>query len=177
MINTSIKLELQNKKNLQSFFFIFFFLTVSRLIPHEPNFTPVLSISILGFLFSKILSFKVLIVLGSMFFSDLIIGTHDFITYVYFSLMILIIISNSKNYIYMTLLGPLIFFIITNFGVWLSSVYYTKNIDGLIECFYMAIPFFKNTILSTFFYCILNLLTKNFYQIQKKYKFNFFFKN
>ncbi len=168
MTNTPIKLELQNKKNLQSFFFIFLFLTISRLIPHEPNFTPILSISILGYLFSKILWLKVLMVLGTMFFSDLIIGTHDFIIYVYFSLMILIIISNSKNYIYMIVLGPLIFFIITNFGVWLSSTYYTKNIDGLIECFYMAIPFFKNTILSTFFYCILILLTKNFYQIQKK---------
>ena len=168
MTNTSIKLELQNKKNLQSFFFIFFFLTVSRLIPHEPNFTPVLSISILGFLFSTNLWFKVLMVLGSMFFSDIIIGTHDFIIYVYFSLMLLIIISNSKNYIYMMFLGPLIFFIITNFGVWLHSSYYTKNIDGLTQCFYMAIPFFKNTILSTFFYCILILLTKNFYQIQKK---------
>jgi hypothetical protein len=164
----SIKPELQKKKNLQSFFFIFLFLTISRLIPHEPNFTPILSISILGYLFSKILLLKVLIVLGSMFFSDLIIGVHDFIIYVYFSLMLLIIISNNKNYIYMIFLGPLIFFIITNFGVWLSSAYYTKNIDGLIECFYMAIPFFKNTILSTFFYCILILLTKNFYQIQKK---------
>jgi hypothetical protein len=163
-----IKLELQNKKNLQSIFFIFFFLTISRLIPHEPNFTPILSISILGYLFSKILWLKVLIVLGSMFFSDLIIGVHDFIIYVYFSLVLLIVISNSKNYIYMIFLGPLIFFIVTNFGVWLSSTYYTKNIEGLIECFYMAIPFFKNTILSTFFYCILILLTKNFYQIQKK---------
>ena len=163
-----IKLEFQNKKNLQSFFFIFFFLTISRLIPHEPNFTPILSLSILGFLFSTILSVKLLIVLGSMFFSDLIIGTHDFILYVYFSLIILIIFSNSKNYIYMIFFGPLIFFIITNFGVWLNSSYYTKNINGLIECFYMAIPFFKNTILSTFFYCILILLTKNFYQIQKK---------
>ena len=159
------KLEFQNKKNLQSFFFIFFFLTISRLIPHEPNFTPILSISILGFLFSTILSVKVLIVLGSMFFSDLIIGTHDFMIYVYFSLILLIIFSNSKNYIYMMFFGPLIFFIITNFGVWLNSWYYTKNINGLIECFYMAIPFFKNTILSTFFYCILILLTKNFYQI------------
>ena len=168
MTNTSIKLELQNKKNLQSFFFIFLFLTVSRLIPHEPNFTPVLSISILGFLFSTNLWFKVLMVLGSMFFSDLIIGTHDFIIYVYFSLMILIVISNSKNYIYMMFVGPLIFFIITNFGVWLHSSYYTKSINGLTQCFYMAIPFFKNTILSTFFYCILILLTKNFYQIQKK---------
>ena len=162
------KLEFQNKKNLQSFFFIFLFLTISRLIPHEPNFTPILSISILGFLFSTILSVKVLIVLGSMFFSDLIIGTHDFMIYVYFSLTLLIIFSNSKNYIYMMFFGPLIFFIITNFGVWLYSSYYTKNINGLIECFYMAIPFFKNTILSTFFYCILILLTKNFYQIQKK---------
>ena len=168
MTNMPVKLEIINKKNLQSFFFIFIFLTVSRLIPHEPNFTPILSMSILSFLFSINLWFKVLMVLGSMFFSDLIIGTHDFIIYVYFSLTVLIIISNSKNYIYMMFFGPLIFFIITNFGVWLHSSYYTKNIDGLTQCFYMAIPFFKNTILSTFFYCILILLTKNFYQIQKK---------
>jgi hypothetical protein len=107
-------------------------------------------------------------VLGSMFFSDLIIGTHDFIIYVYFSLILLLIVSNSKNYIYMSFIGPLILFIITNLGVWLNSTYYNKDINGLIECFYMAIPFFKNTILSTFFYCILILLTKNFYQIQKK---------
>jgi hypothetical protein len=164
----STKLEFLTKKNLQSFFFIFFFLTISRLIPHEPNFTPIISISILGFLFSTILSVKVLMVLGSMFFSDLIIGTHDFIIYVYFSLILLLIVSNSKNYIYMSFIGPLIFFIITNLGVWLNSTYYNKDINGLIECFYMAIPFFKNTILSTFFYCILILLTKNFYQIQKK---------
>jgi hypothetical protein len=164
----SAKLEFQNKKNLQLFFFIFFFLTISRLIPHEPNFTPILSISILGFLFSPILLVKAMIVLGSMFLSDLIIGTHDFIIYVYFSLILLLIVSNNKNYIYMIFIGPLIFFIITNLGVWLNSTYYTKDINGLIECFYLAIPFFKNTILSTFFYCILILLTKNFYQIQKK---------
>lgn len=58
----------------------------------------------------------------------------------------------------------------------LFSKYYTKNVDGLIEFFYMAIPFFKNTILSTFFYCKLILLTENIYHTQKKYKLLLFFK-
>jgi len=161
------KFVTRNKKKFLKFSLSFLFLTISRLIPHEPNFTPILSVSILGFLFSPSLFFKILMVIGSMFFSDLVIGIHSFIPYVYLSLILIIIISNSKNYIYITVLGPLIFFIITNFGVWLQSSYYSKDVEGLIECFYMAIPFFKNIILSTFFYCLLIILTKNFYQTQK----------
>ena len=165
---TLAKFIIANKKKFSNFLFLFLFLTISRLIPHEPNFTPILSVSILGFLFSASLYFKVLMVIGSMFFSDLIIGIHSFIPYVYLSLVLIIIISNSKNYIYITVLGPLIFFIITNFGVWIQSSYYSKDVEGLIECFYVAIPFFKSTIFSTFFYCLLIILAKNFYQTQKK---------
>ena len=43
------------------------------------------------------------------------------------------------------------FYIISNFGVWLSGMY-TYDITGLINCYVMAIPFFGNTILSTIIY-------------------------
>ena len=75
--------------NLSSFLFLILILTVSRIIPHEPNFTPILSVSILGFLFSKSLFEKVFLVIGSMLISDLIIGVHSLIPYVYFSIIIL----------------------------------------------------------------------------------------
>jgi hypothetical protein len=37
-----------------------------------------------------------------------------------------------------------IFFILSNFGVWLTGVYYPKTITGLMECYAAAIPFYKN---------------------------------
>ena len=51
--------------------------------------------------------------------------------------------------------GSLIFFIISNFGVWVLGnpgvldIPYERNLNGLIECYILAIPFFGNTFLST----------------------------
>ena len=56
---------------------------------------------------------------------------------------------NYKNLFLFSLFGSLIFFIITNFGVWALGSLYEKNLKGLIECYILAIPFFGNTFLST----------------------------
>ena len=46
------------------------------------------------------------------------------------------------------LIGAVIFFVITNFGVWsLGSYGYT--IEGFISCYILALPFFGNTLIST----------------------------
>jgi hypothetical protein len=46
-----------------------------------------------------------------------------------------------------------VFFIVSNFGVWLSELNgYQKNLTGLVECYYMAIPFFGNSVASDVFY-------------------------
>ena len=57
--------------------------------------------------------------------------------------------------------GAFIFFIITNFGVW-SSGFYGYSIDGLIECYFLAIPFFVNTLVSTIIFSALIELVYNF---------------
>jgi hypothetical protein len=41
-----------------------------------------------------------------------------------------------------------VFFIITNFAVWLEGSMYPANFSGLITCYVAAIPFFGNTLLS-----------------------------
>ncbi len=47
-----------------------------------------------------------------------------------------------------SLIGALIFFVITNFGVWVLGSYgYT--LSGLINCYILAIPFFTYSIIST----------------------------
>jgi hypothetical protein len=44
------------------------------------------------------------------------------------------------------------FFIITNFGIWLSTNYYPKTGVGFAACYTLAIPFFHQTLLSDLFF-------------------------
>jgi len=76
---------------------------------------------------------------------------------------------NLKNLFIYGFAGSLIFFIVSNFGVWalgsacLNDVVYAKNLNGLIECYIMAIPFFQNTLLSTLLFVYSAFLTNIFY--------------
>ena len=145
-------------------------LILSRLIPHPPNFTPIVAVAIMsGYLFKNIyLSFATLLV--SMLVADAFIGFYENIFFVYLSLLFLVYIFyklgrkiNLKNLFLYSFAGSILFFIITNFGVWslgspgLDNVPYEKNLQGLIKCYILAIPFIKNTVLSTltFSYSIL----------------------
>ena len=137
-------------------------LILSRLIPHPPNFTPIVAVAIMsGYLFKNIyLSFATLLV--SMLVADAFIGFYENIFFVYLSLLFLVYIFyklgrkiNLKNLFLYSFTGSILFFIITNFGVWLlgspglDNVPYEKNLQGLIKCYILAIPFIKNTVLST----------------------------
>ena len=62
----------------------------------------------------------------------------------------------------MSFISSLIFFIISNFGVWTTGTFYEPNLKGLIYCYIMAIPFFTNTLLSTIlFACLFEILLKS----------------
>ena len=131
-------------------------LALSRLIPHPPNFTPIIAVAILSGYFFKNLYLSFLVLITSMIVADFFIGFYDNMLVTY---MTLIFISftfykvgsklNYKNLFLFSLFGSLIFFIITNFGVWALGSLYEKNLKGLIECYILAIPFFGNTFLST----------------------------
>ena len=47
-----------------------------------------------------------------------------------------------------SLFGACLFFVITNFGVW-SLGSYEYNINGLINCYTLALPFFTYNLIST----------------------------
>jgi len=42
----------------------------------------------------------------------------------------------------------ILFFIVSNFGVWLNGTLYPFSINGLAACYIAAIPFFKTTVIS-----------------------------
>jgi len=131
-------------------------LTWARLIPHPPNFTPIVTVAILsGYFFSNIyLSFLTLLI--SMFIADAFIGFHEHMFSVYISLLLISFIFykisekiNFKNLFMCSFIASLIFFIISNFGVWIIGGLYDRSLSGLVECYILAIPFFGNTFLST----------------------------
>ena len=97
--------------------------------------------------------------------TDLFIGFHGLALFTWGSIIFIGLISrffliNTKNRIFGCLLGVVIFFIVTNFGVWsLGSYGYTLN--GLITCYTLALPFLGNTLVSTIiFSSIIEILIK-----------------
>jgi hypothetical protein len=51
--------------------------------------------------------------------------------------------------------SSVLFFAITNFGMWLFSGFYPVTYAGLVACYTAAIPFFQNTIAGDLFYTVL----------------------
>ena len=156
-------------------------LAFARLMPHPPNFTPIIAVGIMsGYLFKNIyLSFATLLI--SMILADVFIGFYNNILFVYLSLILIAYIFykinrkiNFKNLLLYSFFGSLVFFAISNFGVWASGslgvydVPYEKNLKGLVECYILAIPFFKTTLLSTLFFVYSAFLTNVFYLNIKK---------
>ena len=110
---------------LKSYFFpisLILILSFSRLIPHPPNFTPILAVGLFsGFYFRNFL-LAVLIVIFSMFLGDLYLGFHNTMFFTYISLFIAVAIGFFINYfkfieiIFGGLASSVCFFVITNFG-------------------------------------------------------------
>ncbi len=135
---------------------LIFILAFARLIPHPPNFTPVIAVAILSGYFFKNLYFSFFVLVISMLIADFFIGFYQNMFVVYLALLLVAFVFykissliNFKNLFIYSFLGSLIFFVLTNFGVWALSDLYEKNISGLIECYILAIPFFGNTFVST----------------------------
>ena len=138
---------------------IILILAFSRLLPHAPNFTPVIATALMSGFLLKNKNLSLIVVLMAMFISDLIIGFYSSYFFVYFSLILIIFIFsnfikkiNFKNLLVLSILSSLLFFIVTNFGVWAMGSMYEKNFSGLVLCYIFAIPFFTNTLLSTIFF-------------------------
>ena len=145
-------------------------LALSRLIPHPPNITPIIAVAIMSSYLFKNLYFSLCALLISMILSDLFIGFYGNMVFVYFSLILITFIFykinskiNIKSLLVFCFFGSLIFYIISNFGVWALSGMYEKSFNGLIYCYYLAIPFFKNTLISTILFSYTAFFANSFY--------------
>jgi len=125
---------------------------ISRLIPHPPNFTPITAIALFSTIHFKNKILTYLIPIIGLFISDLILGLSMINLFVYLSFIAITFIGFKFQKInnYSILLSSTTFFIVSNFGVWILG--YPKTIEGLILCYYMALPFFVYTIMGDLFY-------------------------
>ena len=141
---------------------------LSRIIPHPPNFAPITGIALFS---SKKINNKLLgalLPIIPLFISDLFIGISFINIFVYLSYVIIYFLGSISPKIASktVFLSSVMFFILTNLGVWYLG--YPKNIEGLITCFTLAIPFFVNTILGDLFYSFILFRS---YKAAEKIKF------
>lgn len=132
-----------------------------RMVPHPDNFTPVLAIALFG---GATLSggLAYFAPFAAMFLSDLLLGNS-------FTWMTLVIygcflvgaglgqwLGKERTWTktgLATVSGSLLFYVVTNFGVWLTpGGLYPHTLDGLIECYWMALPFFRNSLAGDLFW-------------------------
>ena len=151
-------------------------LSFSRLIPHPWNFTPVLATGIFAGFYFKQFYLSLFIVILSMFIGDLFLGFHSTMFFTYISLALAVVIGlfikhfKFTEILFSGLASSVCYFIITNFGAWLTLEMYEKNFAGLLQSYTLAIPFFHNTLISTFLYLILLKLLFDFIISKKTIK-------
>lgn len=124
------------------------------------NFTPVAAMALFAGANFRDKKFAFIVPFAAMFLTDLFLGLHAGMFYVYGAFALITFIGmwlekrqKVQNIIAASLLSSLLFFIITNFAAWLASPVYTQNISGLITCYVAAIPFFGNSIAGDLFFC------------------------
>lgn len=165
-------LDRLNKKKI---FLIFLIFLLSRLIPHPPNFTALLALSFyIPIVFGTNYIFILLISFAA---SDLIFGYHNVMFFTWGSIVLIGFAAKyfSKNILirfFGLLLASCLFFILTNFGFWLTG-YYGYHMESFYTTYVMAIPFFNQTLLSTFIYSLIGELMHLFYKKKNFLNFNF----
>jgi hypothetical protein len=136
-----------------------------RLLPHPPNVTPITALAIFGYNFkNKYLGLSLPLI--AMVLSDIYLGFYGITLWVYGSFLLISLLGRYWKKIKVTnvLISSLIFFIITNFGVWLGG--YPKTWEGFLLCYTMAIPFFINSMLGDLFFSY--LMKFSFQSVEKK---------
>jgi hypothetical protein len=151
-----------------------------RLLPNAPNFAPIAAIA----LFSGVyLSRKTALVLplAAMAVSDIFLGYYEpkLMVAVYGSFLLSVVLGfwlkNHKRWPLIlggSLAGSLMFFFITNLAVWAFTPWYSKTLAGIIQCYEMALPFFRNTLIADLFYAVLFFGAFELAEIMIKKKFN-----
>ena len=139
-----------------------FLAALLRLLPHPPNFSPIAAMALFSgaFLPRRGLAFAAPI--GAMLLSDAVLGFHGGMPVVYASVAMIVAIGwlvsarrTAGRIALAAVTGSVLFYLLTNFGVWASGTMYPKTVEGLVACYVAAIPFFQNSLAGDLFFAAL----------------------
>jgi uncharacterized protein DUF6580 len=138
---------------------------LARFAPHPPNFTPAYGVLLFGgaYLKKRDSIWFPLVLLAA---SDLVLTTWVYgmrvswsepIDWLGFAAIALLGLwlrnrGSARNVLGAALAGPTLFFLISNFGVWLGFGMYPRSFAGLAACYIAALPFFGNSLAASVLY-------------------------
>jgi hypothetical protein len=147
---------------------------LSRLLPHPYNFTPIGAMGLFGAAYFNRRWLAFAVPFAAMWVSDLILNNVVYArqfpeyyqgfqwfgsapVYLSFALIVglgLVLLRKVRveSVLIASLSASVLFFLITNFAVWLNSGAYPQNAPGLWMCYVAGLPFFGNTLLGDLFY-------------------------
>ena len=133
-----------------------------RLAPHPPNFTPIGAMALFSgaYLGRRTLAFVA--PLAALLLSDLVLGLYHGMATVYLSTALVAVLGmlalqhrSALRIGAVAVAGSVLFFILTNLGMWWFSGFYPHTLAGLEACYVAAIPFFQNSLAGDLFYTTL----------------------
>ena len=132
---------------------------LSRLAPHPPNFTPVAAMALFAGATIEPAALAFGVPLLAMLASDAVLGFHDQMPGVYLSFALTVLLgrrfrrpARGRRLVLAAPAASLLFFVLTNLGVWAAGGLYPRTAAGLLECYVLALPFFGSTILGDALY-------------------------
>ena len=133
-----------------------------RLVPHPPNFSPIAAMALFSGAYLSKRSIAFFAPIAALLLSDTVLGFYPELIFVYASVIATVLIGwalakrKAPLFIAMAAVSSsVLFFVVTNFGVWLVMDYYPKTLAGLAACYVAAIPFFQNTLAGDLFFSAL----------------------
>lgn len=137
---------------------VVFFAVALRLVPHPANVAPIAALALFGgaYLDKK---YALFLPVCAMLVSDFFLGFHQSMPFVYGSFVLTGIIGmflkkrkTVARVVIASITSSVLFFLITNFGYWLTHSLYPKTIEGQMQAYYYALPFFRNTLIGDLLY-------------------------
>lgn len=152
---------------------IIFALALFRLLPHWPNVSPVAAMALFGGAYFADKRLALIVPFVALFLSDLILGLHNTMIFVYAGFALTVFIGfliqskrTTTNITFAVVASSVLFFLLTNFGAWMTSGLYVKSVEGLMQAYVAGIPFFQNSLVGNLAYTAVifggyHLLQKN----------------
>jgi len=127
---------------------------LSRILPHPVNVTPVAAIALFAGAYLPKNGLALAIPLAAMLLADSIIGFHSTMPFVYAGMLITVGLgmllrgrTRAPSIAGASIVSSVIFFILTNLGVWMVQDMYPHDASGLAASYVAALPFFTNSII------------------------------